>query len=232
MALWIRSRSELFAALVLSLAVALAPGRALAADAAETKSRELYKEAQKLFDVGQFDKALELYTEAYKLKQLPGFLFNIAQCHRQMGNWERAGFFFGRFIDNSNPRAPNIEVARELLEDARRKQNIAAEEARVAEEKKRAEEEKRAAAEEEDRRRKEDELRRANEARQAQLALPPPPPPPAEEPVTKKPVFWVVLVGGVLAVAGGTTAIVVATTSKRGGPPALTNASLGTIDAR
>jgi tetratricopeptide (TPR) repeat protein len=214
------------AAVLLALA-ALASPLAHAADAGETKARALFKQGQQAYDLGEFDQALGHYSEAYKLKPLPGFLFNIAQCHRKLGNWEQSAFFFGRFIDNSSPRAPEIEVARELLEDARRKQAQAAEDARLAEEKQRAEEEKRA-AEEEARRKADDDARRSAEAAlAAQRALPPPPMPPAEEPVTRKAWFWVVVVGAAGVVAGGvTTAVLLAQ------PVPLTPATIGDIEGR
>jgi tetratricopeptide (TPR) repeat protein len=114
---------------LLVLGAALAPLSARAADKSESQARQLAKEGQQHYDLGEFDKALEKFSEAYKLKNAPALLFNLAQCHRKLGNWEQSAFFFGRFIDNSNPTAPNIEVARELLEDARRKQGEAAEQA-------------------------------------------------------------------------------------------------------
>lgn len=77
--------------LLLCLTLGLGPGRARADTAEETKARALYKDGMKAYDVGDFEGALVLYSDAYKLAPLPGFLFNIAQCHRQLGNFERAG---------------------------------------------------------------------------------------------------------------------------------------------
>jgi hypothetical protein len=153
---------------------------------------------QKAYDVGEFERALTLYSEAYKLKTLPGFLFNIAQCHRQLGNFERASFFFGRFIDNSKPAAPNVELARELMTDMERRQAE-----KAAAEKKAADEKAQAEAD-------------AKLKRDAPIAppltpvevvsLPPPLPAVEPEPVTKQAWFWVVIGGAVVAVAGGITA--------------------------
>lgn len=231
---WTRSRgSARLAAAALCALTALAPVRGLCADAAETKARALFKQGQQAYDLGEFDKALELYGEAYKQKALPGFLFNIAQCHRQKGNWEQAAFFFGRFIDNMSPNAPNVEVARELLEDARRKQAQAAEEARLAEEKKKAEED-RLAQEELARRKAAEELRELEERRRIRESMPPPPPVVVveQEPVTKKPWFWVLVVGGVLAVAGGTTAAVLVATRPQPQPAVPSQTTLGEIEVK
>lgn len=105
------------------------------AQSEEARAKQLFKEGQTAYDLAEFDKALELYSEAYRLKPLPGFLFNMAQCHRQKGNYERAAFFFQRFIDNSAPKAPNLDIAKELLAEMRAKQAEKVEKA-VAEPKK------------------------------------------------------------------------------------------------
>lgn len=209
---WTRSTSS---ALLLGTCLALAATAQAAdkrgrPDPEEVKARALFKEAQTAYDLGEFGKALGLYSDAYKLKALPGFLFNIAQCHRQLGNFKDAQFFYGRYIDNSSAKEPNVERARELLEDMKQKQ---------------ADAEKKAAGDE-----------KAAEARQAELkhdaplaasltpADAPPPPPPLllaveDPPVYKKGWFWAVVGGGVAVVAAGTVTAIVLTRPQTGGPP-------------
>ena len=96
-----------------SLAVALGAGTARAAGD-EKQARELYERAEKSFDVGKFAEALTDYQAAYEAKPLPGFLFNIAQCYRNMGNYERARFFFRRYL-TLQPHAPNHRRVEELI---------------------------------------------------------------------------------------------------------------------
>lgn len=201
-------------ALLLGLACALS-ATALGApkarpDADEVKARALFKEAQTAYDLGEFGKALGLYSDAYKLKALPGFLFNIAQCHRQLGNLKDAQFFYGRYIDNSSPKEPNVERARELLEDMKRQQAEAekkAEEARLAEEARQAE------------------LKRADAPLASTLTPADAPPPPPllvtveDPPVYKKGWFWAVVGGGVAVVAAGTVTAIVLTRPQAGTPP-------------
>jgi tetratricopeptide (TPR) repeat protein len=190
-------------------------------DPVEQQARTLFTDGQKAYDVGEFERALTLYSDAYKLKPLPGFLFNIGQCHRQLGNFERAGFFYGRFIDNSNTDAPNVELARELLADVSRRQaDKDAAEKKAAQEKAEAE-------------------RRAADAPVAPpltpvevSTLPPPPPPVLEEPVTKKAWFWVVVGVGVAAVATGATLGIVAGSQPREVMYAPRPTSLPDIDGR
>lgn len=190
--------SRLAVALCLSLAVVATAQPKKSAD--EQAARALFADGQKAYDLGEFDRALTLYSDAYKLKPLPGFLFNIGQCHKQLGNFERAAFFFGRFIDNSKPEAANVALAKELKADMEKRQ------AEKAEAERKAAEEKVAA-----------EKAAADKASDAPVAppltpveastLPPPPPPSLEpEPVTKKAWFWVVIGGAVVATAAGVTA--------------------------
>lgn len=169
-----------------------------AMDPDEAKARTLFSDGQKAYDVGQFPQALELYSEAYKLKPLPGFLFNIAQCHRQLGNYKEAAFAFGRFIDNSAPKAANVELARELIEDMKRRQ--AEKDAADA----KAADERRAHAEAA--------LKDAPVATHLTPDAAPPPPPPVvvveDVPVYKRGWFWGVTGGVVVAAAAGITAAV------------------------
>lgn len=202
MASWIRSlnsvpaRVAVLALLTLGLAAQAQPKKKVETD--EQKARVLFADGQKAYDVGEFERALTLYSEAYKLKTLPGFLFNIAQCHRQLGNFERASFFFGRFIDNSKPAAPNVELARELMTDMERRQAEKADaEKKAADEKARAEADARA---------KSDAPIAPPLTPVEVVSLPPPPPAVEPEPVTKKAWFWVVIGGAVVAAAGGITA--------------------------
>lgn len=179
----------------------------------EARAKALYREGETAYNLGQFEAALGKYSEAYKLKALPGFLFNIAQCHRQLGQWERAAFFYGRYLDTAGPKAPQAEVAKGLLEEMRQKQ--AAPEAKPpppppADELKKPAEDNTLAKE------------KANEElKQAQLTPVEPPPAPIvplqpvaavdDAPVYQKGWFWGVVVGAVVvAAAAGTTVAIVA----------------------
>ncbi len=141
----IRSATDASLSVGLALLLALSPFAAHADPASETKAKALYKDGMKAYDVGDFSAALELYSDAYKLAPLPGFLFNIAQCHRQLSNFEQAAFFYGRFVDTSKARAPNVELANQLRAEmtAKQAEKVSAEQKQQAEDAKRAEEMKR-----------------------------------------------------------------------------------------
>lgn len=84
--------------------------------AEKAKAKKEYQAAQKQYDLGNFREALTGFSEAYRLDPRPPFLFNIGQCHRMLGEHERAVFFFDRFLSFYPPgKAPNDKLVRELL---------------------------------------------------------------------------------------------------------------------
>ncbi|MCP3135888.1 tetratricopeptide repeat protein [Pyxidicoccus xibeiensis] len=89
------------------------PARAETADA-EVQARAHFAEGNMAYDVGDFSNALKSFTEAYRLKPLPGFLFNMAQCHRQLGQYSRAAFFYRRYLALA-PDEDSAPDARELV---------------------------------------------------------------------------------------------------------------------
>ncbi len=151
----IRGIRELAVAAALFALPVLAKG-----DPREKVAREKYGKATKAYDLGKFEEALELFSEAYEAKELPGFLFNIAQCHRQLGDFERARFFYKRYLDLSPKRPKNAPQVEQLIAEC---------DARIAERRKLAEleaERKRAEAEAEKKRAEADAAaRRAEEIR-------------------------------------------------------------------
>lgn len=101
----------------------LASRLALAAPDPEiVRAKALFQQAEVHFSVGEFARALELYKEAYKSKPLPGFLFNIGQCHRNLGQCDKAVFFYKQYLLRAGEPANKEEVARliEICERAPR----------------------------------------------------------------------------------------------------------------
>jgi tetratricopeptide (TPR) repeat protein len=123
-----------------ALAVFLSGSAALAAEATQAEVKAKLKEAQKAYDLTHFDEALSLFSEAYEMKPLPGILFNIAQCHRLLSNWERAAFFYRRYLSLSPTKPRNAAEANSLLAEMEKEQAAAEkrkEEAELAERQKR-----------------------------------------------------------------------------------------------
>ncbi len=92
-------RTEL---LVVLLCVAL-PASALAAPEAAAKRAAI--RARTAFDTGQFDEAIGLYEEAYRLKPSPNLLFNLAQSHRRAGHGDEALSYYRRYLETNPPHA-------------------------------------------------------------------------------------------------------------------------------
>jgi tetratricopeptide (TPR) repeat protein len=107
--------------LLVAVALVVAPLSARAANTEagapdpEALARAKFAEGNLAYDLAEFQKALDAYSEAYRLRPLPGFLFNIAQCHRQLGRPERAAFFYRRYLTLSKEEPPNAALVRELI---------------------------------------------------------------------------------------------------------------------
>ncbi len=111
---------------VVIVALILFARPAIAEDKA--KARLAYRSASKHYDLGEFREALADFKEAYRNFEEPSFLFNIGQCHRQLGENEQAIRFFRTFLSKS-PNAPNYaDVSKMIdkLEQTMREQQAAA----------------------------------------------------------------------------------------------------------
>ncbi|MGC4120355.1 MAG: hypothetical protein QM765_38395 [Myxococcales bacterium] len=251
MASWIPSRSSrttlfFLTSLLLALglsAPALAAGRA--ADPAEEEAKAEFKKGQTAYTLGRFNDALASYSKAYELKPLAPFLFNIAQCHRQLADYERAVFFYRRYLDSAPKGDKNAAMVKGLLEDSEKK--LAEQKSRAdadAEAKRQAEIEKaraeaaRAEAKAAESRKAELEAKAAAQAKAANdpaaggltssstaASAVPAPAATAEAPLHEQWWLWT-LVGVVVVGAAAGTAAYVAT------EPRPAASSLGTLDAR
>ncbi|MGO9836949.1 MAG: tetratricopeptide repeat protein [Polyangiaceae bacterium] len=104
---------------VLIVPILLAAGPVTAADSALQEARKLTSAAMVEYNVGRFERALDLYTKAYERYPKPALLFDLGQCHRQLGHFERALFFFHGYL-REQPNASNRPLAEKLLEDSQR----------------------------------------------------------------------------------------------------------------
>src|SRR4051812_18849462 len=103
----------LFAVLLLAAAApvwAQAPG----SPEAKEKARAFFRTGTQHYDLGEFPEALTDFKEAYRFYEEPIFLFNIGQCHRQMGQKEQAIRFFRVYLSKS-PNAPNKTDVKDMI---------------------------------------------------------------------------------------------------------------------
>jgi hypothetical protein len=89
--------------------------------ASNRAARAHFLRAEKAFNLAKFTEALAAYEAAYEVRPLPGLLFNIAQCHRNLGDHERAIFFYRRYL-NLEPRSKNRDLVLELVAEQEQEQ--------------------------------------------------------------------------------------------------------------
>ncbi len=89
---------------------------AFADDPATRTAKRHFDRGQKLFTLGKFDEALDEYQKAFDASPLPDLLYNIGQCHRNLGNYEQAIFSFRRFLQ-LDPEAPNREKVELIIDE-------------------------------------------------------------------------------------------------------------------
>jgi tetratricopeptide (TPR) repeat protein len=89
-------------------------------DPAEKASKRHYERGQKLYNLQKFEEALEQYQKAFDAKPLPGFLFNIAQCQRNLGDYEAAIFSYKKFLQ-LDPESEKREKVEALIEELEQK---------------------------------------------------------------------------------------------------------------
>jgi tetratricopeptide (TPR) repeat protein len=114
-----RLRPLASALLVAALVNLSAPARA-EDHAADREARAQFQRAESSFNLGKFEEALAAYEAAYKAKPLSGFLFNIAQCQRNLGHHERALFFYRRYLA-LEPESPNRALVEGLIGEEEKK---------------------------------------------------------------------------------------------------------------
>lgn len=104
----------LFLTVTVIVPVAAARADEAGATSPEKLARERFRQAEIDFNLGKFAEALSGYQAAYEAKPLTAFLFNIAQCYRNLGNYERARFFYKRYL-TLEPKSPNRRVVQDLI---------------------------------------------------------------------------------------------------------------------
>ncbi len=201
-------------ALVMALALLLAAPQAAMADtkalkAAKAKARALIKSGDLNYRLAKFKEALANYEAAYKAHVHPAILFNIAQCHRQLKNHEKALFFYRLCLSDWRRKNPNPPFLREVENQITKLNDVM-----VTEQKQKAVADQKRKKEEAERARLEAARKKKEEAeRKRRLALVPtkpdlpPPPKKRSTPIYKKWWFWTAV--GVVVV-GATTAGIVA----------------------
>jgi tetratricopeptide (TPR) repeat protein len=110
------------------LLVILLAAPAFADTAADVRAH--FKKGQTHYALGEFQEAIDEFREAYRLRQEPAILFNLAQTHRQLHEWQHAYFHYRQYL-NQKPDAPNRTEVEGLIEQMKGKMDEEERQAKV-----------------------------------------------------------------------------------------------------
>ncbi|MCU1279650.1 MAG: hypothetical protein JWM53_3196 [bacterium] len=79
------------------------------------RARAAFKVASKHYNLGEFQQALDAFREAYRDYDDPSFLFNIAQCERQLGHKREAVREYRAYLNNAPDGASNREAIKQII---------------------------------------------------------------------------------------------------------------------
>jgi tetratricopeptide (TPR) repeat protein len=75
-----------------------------------------YNRGTSFYNLGRFQDALAEYEAAYLVVQDPPFLFNLAQCHRKLGNNKDALGFYRSYLRVAPNASNRAEVQKRIAE--------------------------------------------------------------------------------------------------------------------
>jgi tetratricopeptide (TPR) repeat protein len=109
------STRRIAAIVTAGLIASLASARAAAAPSEkERDARTHFQAGETKFKAGEFDAALAEYQAGYDAKPLPGFLVNIAQCQRRLGDLKAARATYQKFVLVA-PDSPLVPQVRSMI---------------------------------------------------------------------------------------------------------------------
>ena len=103
----------------LALSVAVLPSASAAPSAAARESRHRFDEGEAQYRAGHYAEALAKYQAGYAAVPLPGFLINIAQCQRRLGDLKAARASYREFVvvAPDSRLVPEVEELIKQLDD-------------------------------------------------------------------------------------------------------------------
>ncbi len=85
--------------------------------ATKQRARAFYDEGEELYAAGKYREAQAKFARAYETLPLKAFLFNIAQCHFQLEEYDSAGEYYRAYLKD-NEDAPNYGIVQEFILEA------------------------------------------------------------------------------------------------------------------
>jgi tetratricopeptide (TPR) repeat protein len=115
-------------AILIAGSVVVGPATAGADEVGE--AREHYKKGTKAFELGAYDEAIAEYSAAYRLRDDPALLYNLAQAHRLANHAAEALRFYRLFLmkvpaaTNRDEVEDKIRELQKLVDQQRKTQNL------------------------------------------------------------------------------------------------------------
>lgn len=82
----------------------------------QTDAQKAFEQGKTAYNLGQFEKAIELWTKAYELKPNAVFLYNIGQAHRQRKDFAKAIYFYKSYLRESPQAANRADVETKIAD--------------------------------------------------------------------------------------------------------------------
>ena len=115
--------SSVRAWVVVAVMMAAATTSRAHAESAEAQVERLAADAVSAYKVADYNRAVELLSRAYEIRQVPALLYNMAKAYDKLGDVEHAYDAYRRYSDSADadPRLKSKADARlVVLEDLRR----------------------------------------------------------------------------------------------------------------
>lgn len=81
----------------------------------ESRARAHYEVGLGMYHLGNYRDAIREFSAGYELSPRPLFLINLGQAYRKLGELDKAGEMFRRYLAVTPPEAPDRAQVRELL---------------------------------------------------------------------------------------------------------------------
>jgi iron complex outermembrane receptor protein len=86
------------------------------ADEAKEQAKLHYEQGEIAFRLGKLERAAWEFSTAYELSRHPVLLYNLAQVYRQLGNLDKARWYYKQFLSSGPSEAQRAEVEKRVLE--------------------------------------------------------------------------------------------------------------------
>ena len=88
----------------------------------EAAARASFISGSRAYQRGEFELALNHFQQGYALVPNSGFLFDMAQCRRQLGQYRQAFYNYQRYLEEARVSGENAAVVEALIDDVKVKQ--------------------------------------------------------------------------------------------------------------